>query len=168
MSWEGTGEQAPVSPSPRERRKSALLVSGLVGCFSSRIKATRQGEEERKKVCWHQQTHSSGNQAGLPKVLSQQMPAFAPLEVKIHEDSRPMGITCLGEEQQETHPGTLESFYEEEITFIRSHKILCTTVEGELFNREPENRTTEPGKHTAHSCLPLNALESDTKPCRTF
>lgn len=50
-----------------------------------------------------------------------------------------MGTTCLGEEQQETHLGTPESFYEEKIAFIRSHRTLCTTVEAEYLIENLKN-----------------------------
>jgi len=61
------------------------------------------------------------------------------MKVKIKKDRRHKGITHLREEQQETHPGTLESFYEQEIIFIRSHKMLVTAAKAEYLTKNLKN-----------------------------
>lgn len=48
-------------------------------------------------------------------------------------------ITHLEEEQQETHPGTLQSFYEQEIPFIRRHETHFTTAKAEYLTMSLKN-----------------------------
>lgn len=61
------------------------------------------------------------------------------MKVKVKEERRGKGITHLGEEQQETHPGTLERFYEQEIAFIRSHETLFTAAKAEHLTKNMKN-----------------------------
>lgn len=48
-------------------------------------------------------------------------------------------ITHLEEEQHETHPGTLQSFYEQEIPFIRRHETHFTTAKAEYLTTSLRN-----------------------------
>lgn len=146
-------QQRTSSPSAWEKCLRCLRITA--GDFSSLQKSYKAGGNRTENLltsaktpltqpCWSSQE---------AKLLSQQISSLysrtaTKMKVKTEEDRRCNGRTHPGEEQQETHPGTPESFYEEETAFIRSHETLSTTAKAEyltkyltkyqVLNQEPE------------------------------